>query len=99
MRVDPKVFIVCYDICDSKRLRRVYKTMRGFGEHIQYSVFLCRLAPMRFVALRAALEEIVAPREDQVLLIPLGSVEAGTIDKILAIGRPFGLPLDVARVL
>lgn len=26
-------FLVCYDICDDRRLAKVYKTMRGFGDH------------------------------------------------------------------
>jgi CRISPR-associated protein Cas2 len=33
--------LVCYDICEPKRLRRVHKVMKGFGEPWQYSVFFC----------------------------------------------------------
>lgn len=36
-------YLVCYDICDDKRLRKVFRTMRGFGDHLQYSVFECQL--------------------------------------------------------
>jgi len=35
-------FLVCYDICEDKRLAKVHKTMRGFGDHLQYSVFECQ---------------------------------------------------------
>ena len=28
-------YLVCYDICDDKRLRRVFKVMRDFGDHLQ----------------------------------------------------------------
>lgn len=38
---------VTYDICQDKRLARVHKTMRGFGDHLQYSVFECQLTPAR----------------------------------------------------
>jgi len=31
-------YLVCYDICDDKRLKTVYKTMRDFGDHLQYSI-------------------------------------------------------------
>ena len=31
--------LVCYDICDEKRLRKVFQAMRGYGGHLQYSVF------------------------------------------------------------
>src|ERR1039458_4021608 len=32
-------YLICYDICDDKRLRKVFQTMRGFGDHLQFSVF------------------------------------------------------------
>ena len=32
-----------YDICEDKRLAKVYKIMRGYGDHLQYSVFECQL--------------------------------------------------------
>ena len=35
-------YLVCYDICDDKRLKKVFKAMRGFGDHLQYSVFECQ---------------------------------------------------------
>ncbi len=28
-------YLICYDICDDKRLRKVFQTMRGFGDHLQ----------------------------------------------------------------
>ena len=30
-------YLVCYDISDDKRLRKVFKLMRGFGDHLQFS--------------------------------------------------------------
>lgn len=39
-------FLVCYDICDDKRLRKVFRTMRDFGDHLQYSVFECQFSPI-----------------------------------------------------
>jgi CRISPR-associated endonuclease Cas2 len=38
-------YLVCYDICDDKRLRKVFQTMRNYGDHLQYSVFECQLTP------------------------------------------------------
>src|SRR5438128_521139 len=38
-------YLVCYDICDDKRLKTVYKTMRDFGDHLQYSIFECQFTP------------------------------------------------------
>ena len=44
---------VCYDICDDKRLRKVFQTMRGYGDHLQYSVFECQLTAMDLVKCRS----------------------------------------------
>ena len=37
-------YIVTYDICDDARRTAVYKALRGFGDHLQYSVFRCDLS-------------------------------------------------------
>ena len=37
------VYLVTYDIRDDKRLRKVFKTLRNWGDHLQYSVFECQL--------------------------------------------------------
>ena len=35
--------------CDDKRLRKVFQTMRAYGDHLQYSVFECQLTAMDLV--------------------------------------------------
>jgi len=64
-------FLVCYDIRNPKRLNKVYTTMRGYGEHLQYSVFLCELTKKLETEMRAELENIIDPEQDQILIIPL----------------------------
>ncbi|MCY4239233.1 MAG: CRISPR-associated endonuclease Cas2 [Rhodospirillaceae bacterium] len=44
---DERIYIVTYDISDTRRWRRVFKTMHGFGEWLQFSVFQCRLSRRR----------------------------------------------------
>ena len=44
-------YLVCYDIADDKRLRKVFKLMRGFGDHLQFSVFECQFTAFGFGAL------------------------------------------------
>jgi len=34
-----RLYLVCYDIRDDKRWRRLYKAMKGYGEWLQLSVF------------------------------------------------------------
>src|SRR5580658_6930177 len=65
-------YLVCYDIADDKRLRRVFKTMRGWGDHIQFSVFECQLTAADLVKLRAELASIIHHDQDQVLFVLLG---------------------------
>ena len=82
-------YIVCYDICDPKRLRDVFKTMRGWGDHIQLSVFECRLTRSDLVSLKAKLAEIIHYEEDQVLFVDLGPTGARGDRVITALGKPY----------
>lgn len=91
-------YLVCYDICDDKRLRRVYKTMRGWGNHIQYSVFECSLTALSLAQLTRELKEIIHHREDQVLFVNLGP-EEGRGDRVIsALGKPY-TPLDASCIV
>lgn len=78
-------WLVAYDICDPKRLRRVARICEDFGLRRQYSVFLCRIARREQVRLRTRLYEVIDQREDQVLFIPLCAKCVGQIE---ALGRP-----------
>jgi CRISPR-associated protein Cas2 len=78
-------WLVCYDISDPKRLRKVARTCLDFGGRRQLSVFLMRLSATAFEKLRGRLHEIIDHREDQVLLVPLC---AKCVGKMSALGRP-----------
>ncbi len=93
----PRYFLVCYDICDDKRLRAVYKTMRGFGDPLQYSVFLCRLSDMRRVELDAQLGDILNHDVDQVMIVDLGP--EGALDRFAVLGAPLDRPERAIRVV
>ncbi len=67
--------LATYDISDSKRLRRMFQLLRGYGDHVQYSIFLCQLTPKDEVVLSEKIKDIVHHREDQVILIKLGKVD------------------------
>jgi len=74
---------------DQKRLQRVHKTMKGFGESIHYSVFRCDLTPKGRVELIAALTELIKHDEDRVMIIDLGPVDGRARDRIEFLGvRP-----------
>lgn len=62
--------LVCYDVRDDKRLRRVAKVLEGYGERLQYSVFRCRLSGRERERLRWELAKVMG-KEDDLLLVPL----------------------------
>jgi CRISPR-associated protein Cas2 len=82
-------YLVCYDISDDKRLRGVYKKMRGYGDHIQFSVFECQFTPEDLVRCRTDLNAIIDHREDQVIFVSLGPAEGRGDRVITALGRPY----------
>src|SRR5205823_3699092 len=78
-------YLVCYDISDPKRLRKVAMCCEDFGYRKQYSVFLCRLSTTDFVRLRSRLYDLINLEQDQVLFIPLCGK---CVQQIAALGRP-----------
>ncbi len=82
-------YLVCYDICNDKRLRKVFQTMRGYGDHLQYSIFECQLNATDLARLRRDLAEIIHHREDQVLFVHLGPAEGRGDRVITALGKPY----------
>ena len=83
------VYLVCYDVRDPKRLRRVYKTMRGFGDHLQLSVFRCELSDANKVRMLTALNAILKKDEDQALVFRFGPVEGKYTLQVDCVGTPY----------
>ena len=84
-----RTYIVTYDICDPKRLRHVFKTCRGFGVHLQYSVFECDLTDAERTTFESALNKIIHHNEDQVLFIDLGPVALRGERTVTALGQSY----------
>ena len=82
-------YLVCYDISNDKRLRKVFKTCRNYGDHLQYSVFECDLNETEMVNLERELDEIINHIEDQVLFVALGPAESRGERVVRAIGQPY----------
>ena len=92
-------YLICYDIRCPKRWRKVFRTMNGFGEHIQLSVFRCELTPLQHAILKARVESLIHDHEDQVLVIDLGRTGPRVIEGIEVLGRPQPMHLPGARVV
>jgi CRISPR-associated protein Cas2 len=82
-------YLVMYDICDPKRLAKIFKTMKGFGQHLQYSVFQCDLTPLRLAEMKLALDEIINHEADQVLIFDLGPSQHDKAELVEALGLPY----------
>ena len=78
-------FLVCYDISDPKRLRKVAATCEDFGYRKQFSVFLCRLSATDFARMRERLYGLIQLYAGQVPPIPLCPKCVGASE---ALGRP-----------
>jgi len=91
-------FLITYDICDDRRLRQVFKTMKGFGEHVQLSVFRCSLSKMEMTRLLSKLGDIIHHHVDQVLIIHLGPLPERR-PRIRPLGRPYQPAQAGSRVL
>ncbi len=87
----PQRYIVTYDVCEAKRLRKVFKVLKGFGKHIQYSVFRCDLARIDLVRLTVALQEVINAKEDQVLFIDIGPADGRSIEAVQSLGRTYSV--------
>lgn len=62
--------LVCYDVRDDKRLRRVAKLLEGYGGRMQYSVFRCRLTQREVERLRWELTRTL-DAADTWMIVPL----------------------------
>jgi CRISPR-associated protein Cas2 len=84
--------LVAYDIADDKRRAAVFATCKDFGNHVQYSVFLCELDNREVVLLREQLRALIHAGDDQVMLVDLGLATHHVLDQIEVIGQPWSPP-------
>jgi CRISPR-associated protein Cas2 len=73
--------------------------MNGFGQPVQYSVFVCDLSPTQRVHLEAALTEILNLKEDRVLIVDTGPTDGRSQGCFTTIGRASALPSRGAVVV
>ena len=82
-------YLVCYDVSDDKRRNKVFKTLHAFGDHAQYSVFFCELSDQELVQLRTRLRAAIHHKEDQVLIVDLGTNTRPLEEGIEVLGRGY----------
>lgn len=96
-----KRFLVAYDVSEKKRLHRAHRTLLGFGDPLQYSVFVCDVSDAERITLTDALQRVLDLTEDRVLFVDLGPAKRrrGRRPRITTLGRTAALPADEGAVV
>jgi CRISPR-associated protein Cas2 len=77
------LYVIAYDIPSDRRRRKVHKTLCGFGQWTQYSLFECYLSDKERLALDEKLEALLDPEADSLRFYPLC---AACVDDVETIG-------------
>lgn len=85
-------FLVTYDIREPGRLRRTHDVVIGYGERLQYSVYVCDLTRQELVALKAELRATINLAIDHVAIFDLGAPQGRTSRRVQHLGRPPTIP-------
>lgn len=85
-RRDVRRTLVAYDIPNDKRRARVAKALSGYGDRVQYSVFVVDASPARTARMRRAVGALIDDREDSVLMCDLGLASAISGDRFAYMG-------------
>ena len=86
MTADERIYFVVYDIADPKRWRSVFRTMHGYGDWVQLSVFQCRLTRIRHAELIADLDDLIHNADDHVVIIDVGPAD-NVEPRIVSLGK------------
>ncbi|MEE9356408.1 MAG: CRISPR-associated endonuclease Cas2 [Methylococcaceae bacterium] len=66
-----RLYIVCFDVADKRRLRAVSKTLEDFGTRVQYSVFECYLDKKEHSSLQQKIAALINIEADHVRYYPI----------------------------
>ena len=78
------LYLVSYDIPDDRRRTKLAKTLKDFGDRVQYSVFECILDQELLDKMTARIQAIIVAAEDSVRVY---SLCAGCEKAIAIIGK------------
>ena len=66
-----RLYLICYDITEPRRLNRVARFLKKYAFRVQYSVFAAQLSQRQLRRVLAGLEGIIDPRTDDVRSYPV----------------------------
>ena len=96
--MDDHIYIVAYDISDTKRWRKIFKILHGYGEWMQLSIFQCRLSKTKRAELESRLREVVKGGKDHLVIIDVGPAKNIKL-RIESIGKELDLIERTAVVI
>lgn len=82
-------YVVTYDVSDDARRTRIFEVLKGYGDHVQFSVFLADLTEQELVSLRMSLMQHMNERDDQVLIVDLGRETRPLENSLEVLGKPY----------
>lgn len=92
-------YLVMYDIRDELRLRRVHDVVKGYGDRLQYSVYVCDLSPTELTNLKWEVGDEINALEDAVAILDLGDPERPGSTRFDFLGVRPQLPSSGATVV
>ncbi len=69
------MYLLSYDVRDSRRLRSMHKIAVAFGSMLQYSLYACSLTRSQRVEMKIRIENLIDRAVDRVIILDLGSIE------------------------
>jgi CRISPR-associated protein Cas2 len=87
-----RLFLVSYDVADDKRRTKIAAILSGYGQRLQFSVFVVLASAAQHARLRGELDDAIVASDDQVLLVDLGPADGRGSESFDALGRPVELP-------
>lgn len=76
------LYVIAYDIANDRRRTKVHKTLSGFGEWTQYSLFECYLSEKELLKLRERLDKLIKPEHDSIRFYPLCATCMAKVDTV-----------------
>lgn len=74
-----ELHVVCYDVANDKRRRRLVRELEAFGIRVQESVFECWLDDAQRKRLERVLASVIRPEHDRLVMYRLGGEPGGAL--------------------
>ena len=84
--------VISYDMVEDRRRTKVLKFLKGYGTHVQYSVFECDLTPQQLAIVQRELRGLIDQHTDSIRCYLLDAAAVRRI-QVLGIGRVSSDPL------